>query len=559
MGNVTERRLPVPAPVVPAPPRHDERRARARRRTDQHVDREVSFLARSMDVLAGPGSAEERLAAILDLIALAAGASRAAVLSDGTERRVAVAVRPGEDPAAAERLAAWLDARAPRSRAERAAAGPARMSIAVAAAGGVVAELAPAKPARKGRARSAASPADPVPTDQSADETPGATEDDRFAWLPVPSTTTVILGLDFADAGAAIDVGQQLPAALLRHAGTALSIISDELATERELDVLRAKDLERTRFVSTVAHELRTPLTGLGGYLELVLTKAIADPAVEREFLERSRDIVRSMDDLVGDLLELSRLESGSLTLDLHPFSVAEMGQRVLDHLAPIALQRSVDLTATLPPRLRAATGDRRRVEQILKNLIGNALKFTPEDGNVELAGWFDGSVAVLAVRDDGLGIIAEDRIRIFERFYRMASHERITGTGLGLPIARELARAMGGDLDVASIPRAGSSFVLALPGPTPSDREAIAVTLNRVLANETERLEQQGMIRRLQLLGMEPRPDSPPAGVARRPAKGPRRPRLEQLDGSGTLSGERRPVRLRALDGGSPDPASSA
>jgi signal transduction histidine kinase len=302
--------------------------------------------------------------------------------------------------------------------------------------------------------------------------------------------------------------------------------------------------------VSTVAHELRTPLTGLGGYLELILSGNVEEADVEREFLERSRDIVSSMDELVGDLLELSRLESGSLRLDMDAFSVAEIGQRVLEHIAPIALQRSVELKASLPPRIRAARGDRRRVEQILKNLLGNALKFTPSGGTVELSGWFDGPVAVLAVRDDGLGIADEDRVRIFERFYRMASHERINGTGLGLPIARELARAMGGDLDVASAPRAGSAFVLVLPGPRPVEPSALAEILDRTLESEHARLQDQGMRRRLQLLGREAaalRTSSPTQplgrGGMRRTGSAGEQPGARTVHRLGD-----RPVRLRVL-----------
>ena len=193
--------------------------------------------------------------------------------------------------------------------------------------------------------------------------------------------------------------------------------------------------------MSTVAHELRTPLTGLRGYLELILGGKVAEPEVERDFLERSLGIVGSMADLVDDLLELARLESGNLELDIEPFSVAEAAARVVDGLLPIALECDIRLRTTLPPRLQSATGDRRRVEQILTNLVANALKFTAPGGSIELTARFDGPVAIIAVLDDGTGIIAEDRARIFERFHRLEAHERITGTGLGLPIARDLAR----------------------------------------------------------------------------------------------------------------------
>jgi len=227
----------------------------------------------------------------------------------------------------------------------------------------------------------------------------------------------------------------------------------------------------------------------------------------------------------------------------------------VLDHLAPIALQRSVELKAQLPPRLRAARGDRRRVEQILKNLLGNALKFTPTGGVVELAAWFDGSVAVLAVRDDGLGIAEDDRLRIFERFYRMASHERINGTGLGLPIARELARAMGGELDVASVLRAGSSFVLVLPGPTAVDAATLATILDRTLDAEHTRLQDNAMLRRLQLLGREATAlrNAPPADRPGGSLFAHRGPLTDRAPGRLVQRSGSTPIRLRVVERDSP------
>ena len=257
--------------------------------------------------------------------------------------------------------------------------------------------------------------------------------------------------------------------ALARHAAVALALVTGQLAAERDAPTLRARDAERDQFMSTVAHELRTPLTGLRGYLELILDGRVDDPAVEREFLVRSRAIVGSMGELVGDLLELSRLESGTLELEIAPFSVGR-GRR-----AHVAAGAAADRDrARHPPRRptsrrasASATGDRRRVEQVLTNLAGNALKFTPAGGTVELVARFEGAVAVFIVRDDGRGIGADDRARIFERFERLADHEAVPGTGLGLPIARDLARRMAGDLDVASVPGAGSAFVLVLPGPT--------------------------------------------------------------------------------------------
>jgi anti-sigma regulatory factor (Ser/Thr protein kinase) len=163
---------------------------------------------------------------------------------------------------------------------------------------------------------------------------------------------------------------------------------------------------------------------------------------------------------------------------------------------------------------MRTAMGDRRRVEQILTNLAANGLKFTPAGGIVEIDGRFDGAVAVLVVRDDGPGISVEDRPRIFERFHRLSTHERITGTGLGLPIARELARLMAGDLDVASVPGAGSAFVIVLPGPADASSEAVVAALARALGEEEVGLEERAVLRAMALGGR--------GGPTRQTADGP-------------------------------------
>ena len=480
-------RLPARPPTVSPPRPFVERRHAYRRAEDQTAHEEKVLLARALDVLASDIEPEERLAGLLRLLARTVGARRTAVVADGIERRAAVAVDPGEDPADAERLATWLDANAPRSRARRAAAGRAPISFVVGAALGAL----PGGAELPGHSE----PDADTPSAVSAGEI-GRAVTAHFAILPIPSAGDVVLGFEFRRAAEAERLVERLPPTLARHAAVALALVTEQLATERELAGLRARDAERATFISTVAHELRTPLTGLRGYLELILAGQVADPAVERDFLERGRSIVGSMGDLVGDLLELSRLESGTLDLEREPFSVADAGHQVADGLLPIAIERGIRLTTALPPRMRVALGDRRRVEQVLTNLGANALKFTPADGTVEIEGRVDGQVAILTIRDDGAGIPADDRVRIFERFHRMAGHERITGTGLGLPIARDLARRMDGDLDVASVEDAGSAFVLVLPGATGASAEMVAAALGAALRAEERGLEER-LVRR--------------------------------------------------------------
>jgi signal transduction histidine kinase len=460
------QRLPARPPMVTPPRPFVDRRVAFRRAADRDTHRETVLLARAFDILASEGSAETRLAGLLGLLARTVGARRAAVVADAGERRAAVAMGPDEEPAAAEALANWLDAHAPRSRARRAAAGQAPVSFVVAA------------PDAQLRV---------VGSSRSAAETTTA-----YAALPIPSAAEVTLGFEFSRAVDAGRVEARLPRRLARHAAVALALVTQQLADERELAVLRARDAERATYVSTVAHELRTPLTGLRGYLELILAGRVEDTEVQRDFLERSRAITGSMADLVGDLLELSRLESGSIEFEIEPFSIADAIGQVASNLMPIALERQISLTTALPSRMRVGVGDRRRVEQIVTNLAANALKFTPSGGCVDLEARVDGPAAAVIVRDDGAGIAPEDRDRIFERFHRLADHERITGTGLGLPIARDLARRMGGDLGVASVRGSGSSFVLVVPGPAAVEAGAIEAFLAETIDHEERSLEER-------------------------------------------------------------------
>lgn len=462
----TPRTLVTVGPTIAPPRPFAERRRRSRRAEDRLADEERRLLAVALDILASGRPAEARLAGLLDLLARIVGADRAAVVSDGEQRHVAVAASGTDDTEAALELAAWLDASAPRSRARRAAAGPAEIVVAI----------RDGEPPGRGRA-------------------PAATP--HNAWLPIPSAGEVTLGFAFTRRRDADALPERLTPALARHAAVVLALVTEAMATEREVTAWRSAETERATYVSTVAHELRTPLTGLSGYLDLILDGQVDDDAVVQEFLERGRSIVGSMTELIGDLLELSRLESGSLVLESEAFSVADVLQSVGSSLMPIALDRGIPLVTTSPPRIQTAVGDRRRVEQIVTNLAANGLKYGAGGIEVEVAGWFDGPVAIIAVRDEGPGIGAEDRAHVFERFYRMADHERVTGTGLGLSIAKDLARRMGGDLDVASHLGVGSSFVLVLPGPTAHvDPDVIGAATAVALRQETDRLEALAAVR---------------------------------------------------------------
>jgi len=492
-------------PAIPAPSPFVNRRRAFRRGEDLDVHEERALLARVLDVLAGQADAATQVAEILALLARVVGARRAAIVTDLPHRRVLVGAAPGEEPGAARELAAWLDARAVRPAAVRAAAPPAEVTIVR---------------TRRGHAAGARPGAAPG-------SLPGAPRD-RFLHLDVPGAT-IHLGLELArpDDGAA--VAARLPAPTLRHLLAALAAATGRAADDAERAELRARERERERFMSMVAHELRTPLAGLGGYLDLLAGGALDDPEVEREFVERGRGIVERMAALVGDLLEMSRIEAGSLRLEIEPTSLAEICERALAPLAPLAAERGIRLVTVLPPRIRTVRADRRRAEQIVTNLVANACKFSADAGLVELRARVDGPVALVVVRDDGPGIERADWERVFRPFARLDGNERVPGTGLGLPISRDLARAMGGEVALASVPGSGSSFIVGLPTTGDTARPVVAAAIAAAADAEELELEERAILRALRAGGA--------GGRAGAPADGPQHadglPRPSRTEGS--------------------------
>lgn len=436
-----------------------DRRIVYRRHEDRAAHATLGFSTRACAILAADASPESTLASLLTLIAAVAGARRAAVVLPGDERVVAVAIGAEEDPGQATDLAAWLDAATDRPRSERATSPAARVVVVALQQGrtGIGGGLPP-RPARIA--------------------------------IPLGGREAPVIGLDLRSARAAARAGERLPEILREQAAGFLliSVRVADAARQRAHDA--AADVERNRFASTVAHELRTPLTGLGGYLDLLLADPSGDQAIRAEFLERSRRIVDSMTELVNDLLEVSRIEAGSIELTVGPVPLADVLAAVREQIEPVAAATEVSLQIHQPSRLRVANGDRRAIERIAVNLVGNAVKYAEPGGHVEVDSALDGPVALMTVRDTGSGIEPEDQARIFERFTRLARHRAMSGTGLGLPIARDLARLMGGEIGLASVVGSGTTFVLALPGPTRPDPGAVAAALDRAVAAEAERLD---------------------------------------------------------------------
>nr|WP_246325386.1 ATP-binding protein [Dissulfurirhabdus thermomarina] len=234
-------------------------------------------------------------------------------------------------------------------------------------------------------------------------------------------------------------------------------------------DVTRLRRLEHLRrdFVANVSHELRTPVTSIRGFAETLLDEEL-DPAERRRFLEIVHRQAERLGDLVEDLLALSRIEREveAEAVRLEPGPVAAVVQGAVEACRPAAKRRRVRLSAECPADLEASM-EPRLLEQALVNLLDNAVKYSPEGGEVEVTAAREGGEVVVRVRDQGPGIPREHLPRIFERFYRVdkARSRELGGTGLGLAIVKHVMQAHGGRVTVESEPGKGSVFALHLPG----------------------------------------------------------------------------------------------
>lgn len=232
-------------------------------------------------------------------------------------------------------------------------------------------------------------------------------------------------------------------------------------------DITRLERLERVRqeFLSNVSHELRTPLTAIRTFVETLEGGVVDDPEHNRRFLSIIDRNAARMHSLIDDILELSAIESGKVSVEPQPIALRALAQDVLTSLAGRARERGVKLCNDVAEDV-FVYADARRLEQMLTNLADNAVKFNREDGEVRVAHERTGERDRIMVSDTGEGIAPAHVARIFERFYRVdrARSRALGGTGLGLAIVKHLARAHGGEATVASTSGEGSIFTIELP-----------------------------------------------------------------------------------------------
>ena len=221
----------------------------------------------------------------------------------------------------------------------------------------------------------------------------------------------------------------------------------------------------RQEFLSNISHELRTPLTSILAFVETLEDGAIEDEENNLRFLNVIRRNAERMHHLINDILELSSIESGKITIEPKRANLSKLTDDVFTNLSTKAAEKGISLVNEVPPET-FVFADAARLEQMLTNLIDNAVKFNREGGSVSVGHAPADGNDIISISDTGEGISGDHLQRIFERFYRTdrARSREIGGTGLGLAIVKHLARLHGGEISVTSTPGKGSTFFIELP-----------------------------------------------------------------------------------------------
>lgn len=239
-------------------------------------------------------------------------------------------------------------------------------------------------------------------------------------------------------------------------------------------DISELKKLENIRrdFVTNVSHELKTPLTSILGYAETLENGAITDTESAKKFISKIQTNAIQLKNLVEDILELSRIESGAVTLTYEEINLEKMAENIFTQIKPLAENKGVKLYKEINPEIKTLISDNYALYHILSNLMDNAIKYTPADGAITLniKPDPDHKKIIFSVEDTGFGIPEKDLERIFERFYRVdkGRSRDMGGTGLGLAIVKHLVASLEGLIAVESKPGKGSRFTVTLPSSFP-------------------------------------------------------------------------------------------
>jgi two-component system phosphate regulon sensor histidine kinase PhoR len=231
-------------------------------------------------------------------------------------------------------------------------------------------------------------------------------------------------------------------------------------------DITNIRKLEKVRqdFIANISHELRTPIASCKAIVETLQGGAINDKNISEDFLQRMQVETEKLAQMVNELGELSRIESGELELKLERVNLAEVLAKVIDRLKAQADRAQLGIKLVVPSDLPSVIGDTNRIEQVAVNLVHNAIKFTPQNGRIIISPEIHDNMVWTSIQDTGIGIPEDDLTHIFERFYKVDKARSGGGTGLGLAIAKHIIQAHGGDIWVESKEGKGSTFIFSLP-----------------------------------------------------------------------------------------------
>ena len=233
-------------------------------------------------------------------------------------------------------------------------------------------------------------------------------------------------------------------------------------------DITELKKLERMRieFVTNVSHELRTPLTSIRGFIETLKDGAIDEPKNSRQFLNIIESHAERLNNLINDLLELSRIESKDIKMEFQPLNLRELTEEVVSNFKKAMKQKGHRIEIDFPAQFPQVEVNPKKIEWVFNNLIDNAIKFTPRNGKICIRAVDKEKDIRIEVSDTGIGIPQEHLPRLFERFYRVdkARSRELGGTGLGLSIVKHIIQVHGGTVGVESEVDKGSRFFFTLP-----------------------------------------------------------------------------------------------
>lgn len=242
--------------------------------------------------------------------------------------------------------------------------------------------------------------------------------------------------------------------------------IMGAVAVIRDITELRKLERIRKDFVANVTHELRTPLTSITGFIETLLDGHYKDPEVTKRFLEIIDFESKRLSNLINDILDLSKIETGKVNFKNEQVDVKQVCLKVLKIFETRISEKNMQIRIDIPDNLPKALGDKGWLKHVFMNLIDNAIKYTPDGGKITISAEEHGYNIKVAVSDTGIGIPHDHQNRIFERFYRVdkARSRQEGGTGLGLSIVKHIIQSMGGKIWVESVEGKGSTFYFTLP-----------------------------------------------------------------------------------------------